>query len=98
LKFIILIFFFFFLKKSTIYLKCPPSRNIRFNVTESYKSLTCENTKYPGSFKYYKKYWKNWKKNEIGKKDKVNFQNRIYIYIFHPFYHFHIFFYNCCYK
>ncbi|ORX78828.1 hypothetical protein BCR32DRAFT_294796 [Anaeromyces robustus] len=57
-------------KKSTIYLKCPPKRNIRFNVSDKYKDLTCDNTEYPDSFKYFKKYWKNWQKNEIGKKDK----------------------------
>jgi len=57
-------------KRSTIYLKCPPTRNIRYKVPENHKGLTCDNTKYPSSFKYFKKYWKNWKKNEIGKKDK----------------------------
>ncbi|KAL6617369.1 hypothetical protein LY90DRAFT_198544 [Neocallimastix californiae] len=62
-------------KKSTLYLECPPNRNIRYNVAEKYQSLTCDNTKYPNSFKYFKKYWKNWQKNEIGKKEKYEYFN-----------------------
>jgi len=62
-------------KKSTLYIKCPPHRHIRFNVGETNKNLNCDNTKYPTNFRYFKKYWKNWQKNEIGKKDKYEYFN-----------------------